>query len=144
MLSNHAVDYSTLKDDELENKISSLDNEIKELTNQRKRVVETILNRNADTLNDLLAQKSEPYGVVHINNLEITFPKKTSYDQAKLAKIAEEIAAAGEKVSDYIKIEYDISETKFKAWPEPIRAQFVPARTVKHCSPSIKIKESKE
>lgn len=141
MLSNHAVDYSTLKDDELENKISSLDAEIKELTNQRKRVVETVLVRNETVINDLLAQKPEPYGVVHVNNLEITFPKKTSYDQAMLAKIAAEIAAAGEKVSDYIKIEYDVSETKYKAWPEPIKAQFIPARTVKQGNPSVKLKE---
>ena len=140
MLSNH-TDYSKFDDATLEECLSQVEIELKNISNQKKQIVETILNRNADMLNDLLSQKEEPYGVVHINNLEITFPKKVTYDETKLAKIAEEIAAAGEKVSDYIEVSYDVKEARYKMWPEPIKAQFIPARTVKQGNPSIKLKE---
>ena len=143
-ISNHALDYSSFTDDELEARIGSLDEEIKHLTYQRKRIVETVLNRNADLLNDLLAQKEEPYGVVRINNLEVTFPKKVTYDEVQLARIAEDIKTAGENPSDYIKISYEVSEAKFKAWPEFIKKQFLDARTVKQGNPSVKLKGEKE
>jgi len=139
MLSNHAVDYSTMKDDELENKISSLDQEIKELANQRKRVVETILVRKSDEIEAALKAKEEPYGSIHIGNFEITVGKKVTWDQKELAQLAQQIMAAGEDPAEYIKLEYDVSETKFKSWPTAIKSQFIPARTIARGNPTIKI-----
>jgi len=140
MLSNHA-DYSKFTDTELETSLTQVEVELKSLSNTKKQIVETILNRNETLIADLLSQKPEPYGSITINNFEITYGKKISYDQKMLATLAKEIEAAGEPVSDYINVEYDVSEAKFKAFPESIRKQFIPARTIKQANPSIKIKE---
>ena len=43
--------------------------------------------------------------------------------------------AAGE----YIKIKYDVSESAYKAWPEVIRKEFEPARTVKPGATTVTI-----
>ena len=143
MLSNHA-DYAKFTDTELEASITQVEVELKSLSTTKKQIVETILVRKSDEIEAALKAKDQPFGVVHVGNFEVNFGKKVSYDQEKLAKIADEIKAAGEKVSDYIKIEYDVSETKFSAWPEPIKAQFIPARTVARGNPTIKIKAEKE
>jgi hypothetical protein len=143
-MSNHDTDYQKFTDEMLETSLSQVEKELSELSKQKKRIVETFVARKHDELEALLAAKDEPYGTVHVGNFEVAYGKKVSYDQEKLAVIAKEIADAGEKVSDYIKIEYDISESKFKAWPEPIKAQFIPARTVARGNPTVKVKGEKE
>ena len=74
-------------------------------------------------------------GVVHFNDgpIRITadLPKKVEWDQKQLAEIAQRIAAAGDKVSDYIDIEYSISESRFNAWPATLKESFTKARTAK-------------
>ena len=57
-------------------------------------------------------------------------PKKTTWDQKKLAELAKRIAEAGDDPSEFIDISYKVSERKFTAWPESLRAQFAPARTL--------------
>ena len=143
-MSNHDIDYSKFDDEQLEISLSQIELELKQNSNIKRRLVEVIVTRKHDELEAALKAKDQPYGVVHIGNFEVNFGKKVSYDQEKLAKIADEIKAAGEKVSDYIKIEYDVSETKFSAWPEPIKAQFIPARTVARGNPTVKVKGEKE
>jgi hypothetical protein len=139
MLSNHDTDYSKYTDEQLETSLSQVEIEIKQITNQKKRIVETILVRKNDELESLLKAKDEPYGAVHIGNFDVTFPKKVTWDQKELASLAQQIMSAGEDPAEYIKIEYDVSEKKFSAWPTPIKNQFIPARTIARGNPTIKI-----
>jgi hypothetical protein len=82
-----------------------------------------------------LQESGRDFGVTHIDDgaLQVTYelPKRVSWDQQRLAEMAERIAAAGENVADFIDVEYSVSESRFKNWPATLREQFEPARTVK-------------
>lgn len=75
------------------------------------------------------------FGVCHLTDgpLQITVdvPKRVQWDQAQLAEIAQRIATAGDKVSDYIDTDYSVSESRFNAWPSTLKETFAKARTVK-------------
>lgn len=86
---------------------------------------------------------AKDFGVVHVsdNDLRITadLPKKVTWDQPKLAAIAQRIAASGDKVEDYIDIEFSISESRFNNWPAALKEQFAAARTVKPGKPTFRL-----
>ena len=58
-------------------------------------------------------------------------PKRVEWDQAKLARIAANIAASGEDPGEFIDNKLSVSERKYAALPEAWRKGFEPARTVK-------------
>jgi hypothetical protein len=66
-------------------------------------------------------------------------PKKVEWNQARLARLARQIAANGDDPSEYLEITYRVSETKFNAWPEAIRAAFAPARTLNTGRPAFRL-----
>ena len=66
----------------------------------------------------------EDEGVVIVAEL----PKKVSWDQDRLAAIAERIRTAGDDPTEYLEIAYRVSERRFGAWPEAIREGFAAAR----------------
>lgn len=83
------------------------------------------------------------FGACHLNDGElritIDLPKKVTWDQAQLAATAARIAAAGDKVADYIDTDYSVPENRFNNWPPALREQFAPARTVKPGKPSYRL-----
>jgi hypothetical protein len=90
-----------------------------------------------------LNESGRDFGTVHFNDgpLSVSYdlPKRVSWDQAKLKEIAERIVAAGEPLSEYIDVEFSVSEKRFSAWPTNMKEQFVEARTVKSGKPAIKV-----
>jgi len=90
-----------------------------------------------------LRDSGRDFGTAHISDgpLHIKFemPKKVSWDQPQLAEIAQRIAAAGDKVGDYIDTDYSIPETRFNAWPTTLKETFAKARTVKPGKTSYRI-----
>ena len=68
--------------------------------------------------------------------VKICAPKRVDWDQAALAALWKSI---GETAGEYIKIKYDVSEAAYKAWPEVIRKEFEPARTVKPGATTVTI-----
>jgi hypothetical protein len=74
------------------------------------------------------------FGVCHLTDgplrITVDVPKKVVWDQAQLAEIAQRIAAAGDKVGDYIDTDYSIPESRFNAWPSTLKETFAKARTV--------------
>lgn len=83
------------------------------------------------------------FGVCHLSDgplrITVDVPKKVAWDQAHLAEIAQRIAAAGDKVGDYIDTDYSIPETRFNAWPTTLKETFAKARTVKPGKTSYRI-----
>ena len=83
------------------------------------------------------------FGVIHLTDgpLRVTVdqPKRASWDQEQLAAIARRIAASGERVEDYLDIEFSVSESRFNNWPPALRAQFEAARTVKPGKSSFRL-----
>ena len=131
-------------DKDLADQLAKVEDDIKNLTFQKKRIVAEIIERNQGQLDALLKAKDEPYGDVSTDFFKVSYPKKVEWDQRILASLANEIAEAGSYVSDYIKVTYEIAESKWKAWPTEIRAQFEKARTVSRGNPSVKVKEEKD
>ena len=87
-------------------------------------------------------------GVVHFDDGEVQItadlPKKVEWDQKQLAEINRRIAESGENPAQYIEISYRVSETKFGAWPESLKAGFTKARTLKTGKPSFRLALIKE
>jgi len=83
------------------------------------------------------------FGVCHLSDGElrvsVDLPKKVSWDQTQLAAIATRIAAAGDRVQDYIDVDYSVSESRFNNWPPALKEQFAAARTVKPGKPSYRL-----
>ena len=89
------------------------------------------------------AEVGKDFGTVHVCDgiLRVTcdIPKRASWDQVRLGDIARRIADAGDRVEDYIDIEFSIPESRFKALPPAWREQFEPARTAKPGKPSFRL-----
>ena len=88
------------------------------------------------------------FGAVHFTDgpLRITadVSKRVAWDQAALADFAQRIAATGDKVADFIDIDYSISESRFNAWPTTLKETFVKARTVKPGKTSYRLALAQE
>ena len=74
-------------------------------------------------------------------SVEVTaeVPKKVEWNQARLARLAEEIRAGGENPLDYLEIAFKVPERAYTAWPERIRKAFEPARTVQTGRPTYRL-----
>ncbi len=82
-----------------------------------------------------LADSGRDVGSTYITDgsLRIKFelPKRVSWDQQQLTAIAERIVAAGDRIQDYMDVEFSVAESKFNNWPATLKEQLAPARTVK-------------
>lgn len=112
-----------------------------------KKLKNEILSRKDKELKALLAAKPEPYGIINLpvagKIMKIDTPKKVEWEQEKLEKLWNQMIADGADPKDYIKVEYTVSETLYKAWGDNLKQYFRDARTVKAGNPSVKIEEVK-
>lgn len=99
--------------------------------------------RFTDMAQALRRAQGKDFGVTHFDDdgVRVTaeLPKRVEWDQAQLTEIAARIRVTGEDPAQYIETSYRVSETKYGAWPEPIRAVFAPARTVKPGKPGFRL-----
>ncbi len=81
----------------------------------------------------LLAQGKDT-GTTHTLDGEFDFGveigKEAKYEPKGLADLVAKIKATGGDPSEYVEIKYSVSEAKFKAWPQSLRAPFEALRTV--------------
>lgn len=101
-----------------------------------------------DRISEAYRAKGDDTGAVHVVAdgcaIEITRLKKVEWDQAQMEATAERIRAAGDDPRQYLKIAYSVSEAAYQSWPDFIRAQFEPARTVVPGSTSVKLSTVKK
>ncbi|MBL0419785.1 hypothetical protein JI739_05425 [Ramlibacter sp. AW1] len=104
--------------------------------------------RYAQRAHQLRLAAGKDTGAVHFDDghVRITsdLPKKVAWEQAQLSVIAARIAAAGDKVADYIDTDYSIPESRFNNWPPALKEQFAQARTVKPGKPSYRLALAQE
>jgi hypothetical protein len=90
---------------------------------------------------DALRESGRDFGAARCfdGDLQVVFelPKRVSWDQQRLAELAERIVSGGEKVEHYIDAKLSVPESRFKNWPPALQAQFSGARTVEPGKPSI-------
>ena len=91
--------------------------------------------RYADRAQAARRAENKDTGTVRFEDGSVTvvadLPKRVDWDQRALAAVVERIRAAGDDPVEYIDVAYKVSERKYTAWPENIRAAFAPARTVR-------------
>ncbi len=89
------------------------------------------------------ADAAKDTGTVRFTDGEVTvvaeLPKKMYWDQRQLAVLVERIRASGENPTEYVSIEFTVSEHAYGAWPESIRQAFAPARTVRTGKPTLRL-----
>jgi len=128
--------------DKLIEELNAVMAEKEKITKREKTLKEAIITLHEKDFIELLNAKDEPFGVVNVVSgnikLSATYPKKVNWAQSKLAELYERIKASNENPLDYMKVEYDVPETKYKAWPEVIKSAFVDARTVERGNPTLK------
>lgn len=83
------------------------------------------------------------FGVVHVRDgalrVSVDVPKRVTWDQKLLGSIARSITGAGERIEDYMEVQYSVSESRFNNWPPALREQFAAARTVKPGKPAYRL-----
>ena len=88
----------------------------------------------------LLAQGKDT-GTTHIvdGNFDIgvEIGKEAKYEPKGLAELVAKIEATGGDPREYVEIKYSVSEAKFKAWPQTLRAPFEALRTVTPKAPKF-------
>ena len=114
-------------------------------------MVKAVLERMHGALNQRYAQQAEmarqaigrDFGVCHLNDgalrVTVDLPKKVTWDQVQLSATAARIAAAGDRVADFIDVDYSVSESRFNNWPPALKEQFALARTVKPGKPVYRL-----
>jgi hypothetical protein len=99
--------------------------------------------RYGDQASAIRLKTGKDFGICHFTDgpLQVTvdLPKRVSWDQFQLSTIATRIADSGEKVSDFIDIEFSISESRYNNWPTSLKEQFNDARTVKSGKASYRL-----
>lgn len=88
-------------------------------------------------------EASKDTGTVRFDDGAVTviadLPKRVDWDQAQLAGLVERISAAGDDPAEYVDVNFKVPERKYAAWPESIRQNFEPARTVRTGALKVKL-----
>lgn len=131
---------------ELSKDISSLlevEEQIKQLQSKKKTLEDVIYNKISGDVTSQLEEKDYGVGTANIKvddyKIKVTIGKDVSYDQNGLKTMYHLFKGQGRDPDEYIKVEYDVSESKYKAWPSELQKMFEAYRTVKPSKPKIKI-----
>jgi hypothetical protein len=132
--------------------LQALDSSLEVLSNwlklSRGRLNTALEQRYGEQARALLLESGRDFGVTHLSDgdLRLTFelPKRVSWDQPQLTKIAERIVSAGERIQDYMDLDLSVSESRFTNWPPALKEQFTAARTVKPGKASYRLALVKE
>ncbi len=81
-----------------------------------------------------LRETGRDFGTAHLEDGDIhvkfTVGKKVTWDQRKLAQLAERITETGESLKGYMEVHYSIPEGMYQDWNSSKRMQFDAARTM--------------
>ena len=73
-------------------------------------------------------------GTTHLQHddfdIAVEIGKDVKWEPKGLAELVAKIEATGSDPREYVEIKYSVSEAKFKAWPQSLRAPFEALRTV--------------
>lgn len=97
--------------------------------------------RYADEARTQLLATGRDTGTVHLEDagydITVEIGKDVKYEPKGLAELAAKIEATGGDPREYVEIKYSVSEAKFKAWPQTLRAPFEALRTVTPKAPKF-------
>jgi hypothetical protein len=127
--------------DDILDHLKELDFQMSELDKKKADALATLNFYIENDVNTQLADKEYGCGTATIDTnkykVKYVVSKKIKYDQTELSNIVDRIQQSGLDASEYVKISYDVAESKFKAWPSNIQKEFLDARTVETSKPRI-------
>ena len=104
--------------------------------------------RYADAAKAQLLAKDQDTGTTHIfdGDFDITVEigKDVKWEPKGLTELVAKIKATGGDPGEYVEIKYSVSEAKFKAWPQTLRAPFEALRTVTPKAPKFVLRRAGE
>lgn len=115
-----------------------LQDQLDELSQQlklsRERLNDAVLLKYSEIASSVRQKLEKPSGIIRFKDESVSVfanvDKKPKWDQEKLAIIASRIRDNGDDPSEFMTISYKVPESKYSAWPEALRVQFSPARTL--------------
>lgn len=124
---------------------ATLENEVQNLRESIAGINEQIDEMLSQRLVDLRQVQGKEFGAVNMvfegYKVTETITKKVDWDQEKLLGLFEKIMAAGDRPGDYMRMKLDVPEKMYGAFPDPIKAIFAEARTVKGERPKLTFEE---
>lgn len=118
--------------------ISDAKSELATLTNMVQAGMEMRFQEQAKA--QLLTQGKDT-GTTHVidsdYDISVEIGKDVKWDTKGLTDLVTKIEASGGDPREYIEIKYSVSEAKFKAWPQSLRAPFEALRTVTPKAPKF-------
>ena len=88
-----------------------------------------------------LLAKGQDTGTTHIEDagfdITVEIGKDVKWEPNGLTELVAKIEATGGDPREYVEIKYSVSEAKFKAWPQTLRAPFEALRTVTPKAPKF-------
>jgi len=104
--------------------------------------------RYAEQARAQLLVKGQDTGTTHILegdfDIAVEIGKDVKYEPKGLAELVAKIEATGGDPREYVEIKYSVSEAKFKAWPQTLRAPFEALRTVTPKAPKFILRRAGE
>lgn len=118
----------------IEPEMLRIENQITAIDEQIETFLEPIIKANRQSL-----QKDTGIITFEVQGVEVKhdLPKRVKWDQIKLAATVKRITDSGADPSEYVKISYEVPESKYKAWPQAIKDIFVDARTLELGKPKL-------
>ena len=88
-----------------------------------------------------LLAKGQDTGTTHLQDagfdITVEVSKDVKWEPKGLTELVAQIQAAGGEPREYVEVKYSVSEAKFKAWPQTLRAPFEALRTVTPKAPKF-------
>lgn len=72
--------------------------------------------------------------------IDVSNPKEIVWDQQHLSQIAERMVVAGDRVQDFMQVQFSVAEQDYARWHPLLRAAFQPARKALITEPTFQIR----
>lgn len=100
--------------------------------------------RYAEQAQAQLLDNGQDTGTTHITDagfdVKVEIGKAVKWDEKGLALLVQQIQESGGNPAEYVQTKYSVSEAKFKAWPQNLKAPFEPLRTVTPRAPKFTLR----
>ena len=97
--------------------------------------------RYADAARAQLLAQGKDTGTTHLQDgdfdITVEIGKDVKWEPKGLSELVAKIEATGGDPREYVEVKYSVSEAKFKAWPQTLRAPFEALRTVTPKAPKF-------
>ncbi|WP_422472597.1 hypothetical protein [Endozoicomonas sp. ALB032] len=115
--------------------LNDVEKAMSQLTVQKMWLESVIAYKYVFKASQIRAQLQQDFGTISFDDegtrVLVDLPREVNWDQQKLKSIAQRIQEQGEDPSEFLDIEYSVSQEQFDQWPEPVRQTFESALQIK-------------